>query len=67
MAAEDVVESRTALAGRAHTAHTAHADKPPGLHRRATLTANGRSLSVEVERVTETGSRGDSAELLATA
>ena len=55
---EDVVESKAALARRAHAAaHTAHADEPLGLHRGATL-ANSWPLAVEVERVTRTSSRG---------
>jgi hypothetical protein len=53
---EDVVEGKTALAGLPHaTAHATHADEPLRLHRRAALTANSGSLTVEVERVTGTG------------
>ena len=56
--AEDVVESKTALAGRAHaSAHAAHTDEPLRLHCRATLAANGRPLTIEVKRITGTGSR----------
>ena len=56
--AEDVVESKTALAGRAHAStHAAHTDEPLRLHRRATLTANGGPLTIEIERVTGTSGR----------
>ena len=52
--AEDVVESKTTLARRAHVA--THADEPLGLHLGATLAANSWPLTVEVERVTGTSS-----------
>ena len=56
--AKDVVESKATLAGRAHaTTHAAHTDESLRLHRRATLGANGGSLTIEVERVTRTGGR----------
>ena len=56
--AEDVVESKTALAGWAHAStHAAHTDEPLRLHRRATLTANGGPLTIEIERVTGTSGR----------
>ena len=56
---KDMVEGKTALARRAHTAaHTAHTDEPLWLHRRASLTGNGRSLTVEVERVARAGAGG---------
>ena len=55
---EDVVESEAALARRAHaTTHTTLADKPLGLHCRATLAANSWPLTVEVEHVARTSSR----------
>ena len=56
-AAEDVVESETALARWAHAAtHAAHANEPLRLHRRATLTADvGRSLTTKIEGVTRAG------------
>ena len=55
---EDVVESKTALAGRAHAAtHATHADEPLWLHRGATLAANTGTLTIEIECVTGTGGR----------
>ena len=58
-AAEDVVESETTLAGRAHaSAHAAHSDKPLRLHRGTTLATDGGTLTIEIERVTGTGGRG---------
>ena len=55
-AAKDVVESKTTLARWAHAAtHPTHPDEPLRLHRRAALTANSRTLTAEVERVTRTG------------
>ena len=58
-AAEDVVESETALTGWTHaTTHTTHADKPLRLHRRATLAANSGSLTTKVECITRSGGGG---------
>jgi len=57
---KDVVESETTLAGRAHaSAHATHSNKPLRLHHRTTLATNGTTLTVEIERVTGTGGRGD--------
>ena len=49
-AAEDVVESDTALAGRRMI-------PPMRLHRRATLAADGETLTIGIERVTGPGGR----------
>ena len=55
-AAEDVVESDTTLAGR-RMIPPMQTLKPLRLHRRATLAADGETLTIGIERVTGPGGR----------
>ena len=54
-AAENMVEGETAFAGRTHAAaHAAHTNESLWLHRRTSLTSDGRPLTVKIERVAGT-------------
>jgi len=57
--ADDVVEGKIDLAGWTHAiTHAANTDEPLRLHRRVTLASSAEFLTIEVKRVTGTGSRG---------